>query len=66
MTNTTEMLKVHGFTNVDEVRNEPEDRFITDINQVLPGRMFVVYDARADNPGYYVVENMELTEYTEA
>lgn len=67
---TTEILKVHGFTSLEEM-NSPvkpgnEEQLIQDIDAVLPGTMFAVYDARMDNPGYYVVEHIEIRDYTEA
>lgn len=70
MNETTEILKIHGFTSLSEM-NTPvkpgnEEQLIEDINAVLPGTMFAVYDASSDNPGYYVVEHKEISSYTEA
>lgn len=66
MSETTEMLKVHGFTQLDETNGSAAGEWIRDVNAVLPGSMFLVYDARQDNPGYWVVEYAELVSYTEA
>lgn len=70
MNNTTEMMKVHGFTQLAEtehpIQPNKEGKFMQDINKILPGTLFAVYDARADNPGYYVVEHIEVLDYEEA
>lgn len=62
----TEILLIHGFTTVDETNASGSDEWIRDVNSVLPGTMFAVYDASMDNPGYYVVEHKEISSYTEA
>jgi len=57
--------RIHEFISRESINSEPTDEFINDLNKIVPDNLYVLYDARSDYAGYYVLEYVELSDYDE-